>query len=129
MTALTKPELEEFRKLLLTLQARVRGDVLDLTEHSIGSESAESRSPSHPAELGSENFEQDFALDLIRNEEEFLDDIETALGKIGAGTYGICEGCLSLDVPAKKALINKARLKAVPWTRNCVECERLREER
>lgn len=127
MTALTKVELGEFRKLLEMLQARVRGDVSDIAGHAFDHDDSESRSPTHPAELGSENFEQEVALDLIRNEEEFLNDITDALEKIKAGTFGVCEGCLSKGVTEKKALINKARLKAVPWTRNCVDCERYRE--
>ena len=79
------------------------------------------------AELGSENYEQDFALDLIRNEQETLGEIAAALGRIEDGTYGQCEGCREEGVSGRKSLIPKTRLKAIPWARNCVECERKRE--
>ncbi len=37
--------------------------------------------------------------------------IEEALGRIRAGTFGVCEAC--------KGTISKARLEGVPWTRHC----------
>lgn len=127
MTELTKAELTEFRAKLREVQARIKGDVRDLTAETLGSDKTESRTPTHPAELGSEAYEQDFSLAMIRNEEEVLEDLALALKKIDAGTYGQCERCIEDGKTAKKALIPKARLKAIPWARNCVECERKRE--
>ncbi len=127
MTELTKTELNDFRALLREVQARIKGDVRDLTAETLGGDKSESRTPTHPAELGSEAYEQDFSLSLIRNEEEVLGDVAVALKKIDAGTYGHCERCVEEGKTAKKSLIPKARLKAIPWARNCVECERKRE--
>lgn len=127
MTELTKVELNEYRSKLREIQARIKGDVRDLTEETLGSDKSESRTPTHPAELGSEAYEQDFSLSLIRNEEEVLAEVALALKKIDAGTFGQCERCLEEGKTAKKALIPKARLKAIPWAKNCVECERKRE--
>ncbi len=45
---------------------------------------------------------------------ETLDEVERALVKLDAGTYGTCEGC-------GKA-INAARLEAMPAARTCIEC-------
>lgn len=126
MAALTKAELGEFRKQLESIQARIRGDVRDLADGAFDRDAGESRSPTHPAELGSENFEQDFALNLISNEQDILADIADALDKIENGSYGLCEGC-QVEGSTKKSYIPKARLKAIPWTRNCVECERRKE--
>ena len=44
-----------------------------------------------------------------------IDDIDHALAKIEAGTYGLCEGC-GQPIP-------RARLKALPQARMCVTCK------
>ncbi|MGZ0162911.1 MAG: hypothetical protein ACKVII_03275, partial [Planctomycetales bacterium] len=76
--ALSKTELAQFRSRLLSISGRLRGDVDNITDGAFGREE-ESRSPTHPAELGSDNYEQDFALDLIHNEQETLKEISSAL--------------------------------------------------
>jgi DnaK suppressor protein len=123
---LSKVEFAQFKKQLLAISGRLRGDVDDITDGAFGREE-ESRTPTHPAELGSDNYEQDFALDLIRNEQETLKEISSALQRIGDETFGLCEGCTEEGKTGRKALIPKTRLKAIPWTRNCVQCERKRE--
>lgn len=125
--ALTKAEVTIYQRQLQMLSARLRGDVESIGEEAFGREDAESKSPTHMAELGSENYEQDFALDLIRNEQETLIEISAALGKVEKGTFGLCEGCLEEGKTERKSAIPKTRLKAIPWARNCVECERKRE--
>ena len=123
---LSKVEFAQFKKQLLAISGRLRGDVDDITDGAFGRE-AESRTPTHPAELGSDNYEQDFALDLIRNEQETLKEISSALKRIEDETFGLCEGCAEEGKTGRKALIPKTRLKAIPWARNCVQCERKRE--
>lgn len=125
--ALTKAEIKTFRERLQGLRARLRGDVEDIRDGAFGGDDAESRTPTHPAELGSDNYEQDFALDLIRNEQETLGEIAVALKKCDEGTFGLCEGCLEDGRTQKQAAIPKTRLKEIPWARNCVECQRKAE--
>lgn len=126
-----KPELIEFRDLLEGLQRRLRGDVTQLTSEALGIDregnNTESKSPTHMAELGSDTFEQDFALSLVANEQETLEEIAAALVRIKDGTYGLCEGCIKEEKSATQSAIPKARLRAIPYARNCVECERKRE--
>lgn len=128
MAQMKKAELQEFKELLEDLQARLRGDVRQLTTEALGSDrqdaGAESKSPTHMAELGSEAFEQDFALSLVVNQQETLGEIAAALVKIKDGTYGLCEQCLKDEKPAAQAVIKRERLRAIPYARNCVECER-----
>lgn len=130
---LKKTEIAEFKALLENLQARLRGDVQQLTTEALGTDredgGTESKSPTHMAELGSETFEQDFALSLVVNQQETLAEIKVALEKIKDGTYGLCEVCLKEGKTAAHSLIRKERLKAIPYARNCVECERKRSTR
>jgi DnaK suppressor protein len=124
--AFSKTELAQFRKQLLSISARLRGDVDNIADGAFGRED-ESRTPTHPAELGSDNYEQDFALDLIHNEQETLKEISSALKRIEDESFGLCEVCTEEGKTGRKALIPKTRLKAIPWARNCVGCERKRE--
>ena len=92
---LKKTELEEFKRLLLALRARIRGDVKHLTDEALNhnESGSESKSPTHLAELGTETYEQDFALRRVENEQEVLEEIEEALHRIEDESYGICTGC------------------------------------
>jgi DnaK suppressor protein len=122
-------DLEEFRKLLLALRSRVRGDVVQMTNEALdrGGEGGESKSPTHLAELGTENYEQDFALRRVENEQELLAEIDQALERIDQGNYGLCQSCQEQGLSATKSMIKKERLRVIPYARNCIECERKRE--
>jgi DnaK suppressor protein len=114
-------ELEEFKALLLDLQARVRGDVDTLSSGALGSE-FDSKSPTHMAELGTETYEQDFSLRVMEGDQEVLKEIRAALKRIDNGTYGLCEGCQSEGKTSAKSVIPKMRLKVIPYARHCVSC-------
>jgi DnaK suppressor protein len=122
-------ELQEFQRLLKALRSRVRGDVEQMTHEALdrNGDGSESKSPTHLAELGTETYEQDFALRRVENEQELLEEIDEALHRIDRGTYGLCAACLEAGHTPAKSVIPKARLKVIPYARNCVECERKRE--
>jgi len=77
--------------------------------------------PIHMAELGSDNFEQEFTLSLMETEEDTLGLIDAALSRIEGGTYGRCTQC--------DGTIPKARLTAIPYTPVCIKCAEAREHR
>src|SRR5690606_4712516 len=118
---LKSKDVEQFRELLLNLQARLRGDVLTLSTGALGS-SADSKSPTHMAELGTETYEQDFSLRVMESDQEVLKEIRVALKKLDDGTYGTCESCAEQGNPPSKCLIPKTRLKVLPHARYCVSC-------
>lgn len=130
VSGMKKADLDEFRRFLVLLRARIRGDVQTLTDGAleIHGMQGDSRSPTHLADLGTDAYEQDFALRRVENEQEVLDEIESALERVDNGTFGQCEGCLAEGKSPSKAIIPKARLRALPYARNCVECERKREQ-
>src|SRR6266481_1269105 len=118
---MTKTDLETFRQSLLNLRARLSGNLSHLAEEALRSTGGESsgglsNTPIHMADLGTDNFEQEFTLSLIENEEDRLKEINSALDRIDQGNFGKCEEC--------QKPIPKARLQAVPYTRHCVECAR-----
>ncbi|MCA9053469.1 MAG: TraR/DksA C4-type zinc finger protein [Planctomycetaceae bacterium] len=119
---LTKKDLEQFRALLIDLRARLRGDVKHLSDGALD-DVGDSKSPTHMAELGTDAYERDFALSLMENDQETLNEITLALKRIDDGTFGLCEACLAEGKSPTKAAIPKTRLKAIPHARNCVECQ------
>ena len=118
---MTKADLDSYRELLVSLRSRLNGDVTHLTDEALRSTGGEasgslSNAPLHMADLGTDNFEQEFTLSLLQNQEQALDEIREALRRIERGTFGQCEEC--------HQPIPKARLQALPYTRHCVECAR-----
>lgn len=131
LTMAKKSELSEYRDRLLALQARIRGDVAQLTDEALdtGSGGGDSKSPTHLAELGTQTWEQDFSLRVVESDQEVLHEITAALKRIADGTFGQCEMCTEEGKTPAKSAINKTRLQAIPYARNCIECERKREEK
>lgn len=126
MSSALKPEdLAAFRQLLQDIRARLRGDLDQMTHEALrGSNSEDSNlqnAPIHLDDVGSENYDQEFTLSLIENEQETLEQIHDALRKIDAGSYGRCEEC--------EGPIAKPRLQALPYTRYCINCAREMESR
>ncbi len=127
---LTPEELQRFRQTLLMLQARIQGDVEQVEEEAFStSEGSDHGSPNHLAELGSDAWEVDFSMRIVENDEMLLTEIAEAINRIDSGTFGLCQMCLESGVEEKKAAIPKSRLKAIPYARNCIDCERRREQR
>jgi len=114
-----KADLKIYRERLLALRARLRGDVSQLADATLKKNRMEangdlSSMPIHMADIGSDNFEQEFTLSLMQSEEGTLERIEAALERIEDGVYGDCEEC--------GAKIPRARLSAVPYATMCVKC-------
>jgi DnaK suppressor protein len=117
---MTKPEMENYRETLQALSARMRGDATHLQNEALGANGAKaggaSRAPVDMADVATDNFEQEFTLTLLKNQEQVLGEIAEALERIRQGTFGCCEEC---EKP-----IAKPRLQALPYTRHCVACAR-----
>ena len=116
---MNRAELGVYKQRLLELRARLRGDVTQLADAALKkSRSAAngdlSSMPIHMADIGSDNFEQEFTLSLMENEDAALGKIEASLERIEEGTYGDCEEC--------GAKIPKTRLNAIPYATLCVKC-------
>ncbi len=114
-----KVETKVYREKLLELRARLRGDVSQMADATLKKRRTEangdlSSMPIHMADIGSDNFEQEFTLSLMQSEGVTLEQIEAALERIEDGTYAHCEEC--------GARIPKTRLNAIPYATMCVKC-------
>ncbi len=119
--SLKKEDLESYRDALQDLRSRLRGDLDQMTDEAlrrnlVDGSSNLSNVPLHMADVGTENYDQEFTLGLIQNEQSTLELINEALGRLQKGEYGICGEC---GEP-----IAKPRLTAIPYTRHCIQCAR-----
>ena len=122
---MTAKEKKEFRKQLLDMGKRLRGEVANLEHAALRAAGGEasgglSNAPLHPADLGSDTFEQEVSLSLLENENQQLEEIGAALERIDQGTFGKCEEC--------GGKISVERLRAIPYARLCIECARGAEQ-
>ena len=125
-SVLKNEELESFRTALLGLRSRLRGDLDQMTDEALRRDQPDSSGnlsnvPLHMADVGTENYDQEFTLALIENEQGTLELVIEALDRLNHGKYGRCVEC---GEP-----ISKPRLQALPYTRHCIQCARDLESR
>lgn len=114
-------ETAPFGMLLKAKQRLLSGDISHMEDEALkrGKQENASQDISSFADLGTDNFEQEFTIGLIENEEDALREIAMALERIEEGSFGLCETC------GKR--VSKERLRVIPYTRFCIECQRKTE--
>ena len=118
---LSPAKIGKFKALLLAKRNELLGNVSSMEIEALRRESSDlSKLPIHMADLGTDNYDQEFTLGLVDSERKLVKKIDEALGRIANGTYGICEG--------NGNPISKARLEAIPWARYSVEYASLLEK-
>ena len=122
---LTAADIKHFRQLLLDKRKEILVNVNEMEDEALKKSRLDasgdlSSMPIHMADIGTDNYEQEFALELRESEIKLLREIDDALGRIESRAYGVCEGT--------GERIPKARLEAQPWARYCVEYARMLEQ-
>ena len=117
-TPLTAEEIEHFKQMLLEKRQEILSSVQEIEDEALKKSRLDasgdlSSMPIHMADLGTDNFQQEFSLELMDGERKLLTEIDDALTRIEEGTYGICQGS-GKQIP-------RARLEAQPWARYSVE--------
>jgi len=120
-TRLNDKQLAEFKQKLLEKRRMLTGDVRNLTLDAFRRDGTGelSNMPIHMADIGSDNWEQEFTLGLIENEQQLVREIDNALARIEDRSYGVCV--------ATGKHIGIARLRAKPWAKYCIEYARQQE--
>jgi DnaK suppressor protein len=122
---MTQLDTERFRTILVEERQRVLDAISYLHEETPGSLADETEEivgsvDNHLAETASATLDREIDYTLEENSEHVLAEIEAALERIEAGTYGTCRTC---GQP-----IAEERLEAIPYATQCIDCKR-REER
>ncbi len=114
-------ELAEVRAELEAQATALRGEIdrAELASEKLKRDQSTEGSGDE-ADAGSKTFEREHEMSLANNSRDLLVQVERALGRLHAGTYGRCEECGN-PIP-------KARLQAFPRATLCVTCKQ-REER
>ncbi|MEM9019593.1 MAG: TraR/DksA C4-type zinc finger protein [Planctomycetota bacterium] len=120
-TGLSRKDMNYFKALLKEKLIEIVGNIRGMETTRSDALSDIAHMPLHMADVGSDNFEQEFTLGLMEWERKIFADIKDALMRIEEGIYGVC---LDSGRP-----INRARLEAKPWAKYCIEVARLREKR
>jgi len=118
-------DTKHFKEILMEKRREILRNVTEFEDEALRKSRMDatgdlSSMPIHMADLGTDNYEQEFALGLMDSERKLLREIDNALVRLENKTYGICEGT---GKP-----ISKARLEAQPWARYCVEYARMLEQ-
>ncbi|MCX8082292.1 MAG: TraR/DksA family transcriptional regulator [bacterium] len=114
---MNKKEKKYYIELLNREKERIFKNLGYLRE---GIESGEKGIPTHIADYGTDEFEKGLGIDISDEERKILENINLAIEKIEKNIYGICEKC------GKKIAIS--RLKAIPYARYCIKCQREKEK-
>ena len=109
---------EQLKAALLTEQSALTAEVEQL--NSIIKEEGVGYS-THPADDGTNAFDQARDLAVQVNAEQMLKLVNDALGRFELGTYGLCLDC--------GQEIDAARLEAIPYAPLCLSCQSKRERR
>src|SRR5262249_39998695 len=116
---LSHVELIEYQRRLLGMMSRLQRRLTHLRDEAAQVACGEAPDeiaapPLDFADQGSHEFEVAVTLGLADNEQHLLEEIDAALERIEAGTFGRCERC---GQP-----ISKERLRALPYSCHCVHC-------
>jgi DnaK suppressor protein len=121
----TSIDMNQFRTMLLVERERVQKAIANLRDDHPGSLDDEveevATNDNHLAETASATLGREIDYTLGENSEQVLTEIDAALERIGAGTYGTCAKCGGEIAPE--------RLEAHPWASLCIEDARLAEQR
>lgn len=108
---------EPLRKKLVEHQQQI----LSLYEHDlrVGQEASD-EGTEDIVDRANNSYNREFMFALSDTERQTLVEIERALERLDSGDYGSCANC--------STEIAKARLRAVPWARYCIDCQELVEQ-
>ncbi len=117
MAVLEQAQLDELRHRLEQERAQLQEDTdtLEANEIAAGTkyDPEFSSEGNHPAESGSELFDQELSLAIDRGFGSELAQVERALAKLDEGTYGQCDVC-GKDIGLE-------RLQALPHATLCID--------
>ncbi|MGK5532901.1 TraR/DksA family transcriptional regulator [Streptomyces sp. URMC 129] len=118
----TAAEVADARAGLTAEADRLRGEI-SATEAALSGLMRDSGDGAgdDEADTGSKNVTREHEMALATNAREMLYQTERALGRLEAGTYGLCETCAHP--------IGKARMQVFPRATLCVDCKQKQERR
>jgi len=112
-----KTQIDELKSILLNRKETILNNVRNSRENIDQLKAQDISDELDYADFISDSFKEGMIANHQLNE---LNQIEDALKKINAGTYGICDMC-GVNIPI-------GRLKAKPFAKFCTECRTVYEQ-
>ncbi|MEX0952589.1 MAG: TraR/DksA C4-type zinc finger protein [Nitriliruptoraceae bacterium] len=112
----TKTQLRKVRALLEEERAQLLEQVAELDAEADVKNWRDAGFDDDPADSGSASFERETAQSLSIHARSLLEQIDDAVRRIDAGTYGPCVRC--------GTMIEPERLEALPYATLCMDCKR-----
>jgi DnaK suppressor protein len=106
----SEKDMQTFHRELMALRDRLAGQVGKMRQAALRRDDEV-----NPEEDGTDAFDRLFTLERAGSDQEIIFRINESLQAIAEKTYGICECC--------GGLIEKPRLQALPFAKNCVTCQ------
>ena len=122
---LNKKELLEYKKVITKRKNEILDAIERISEDTLKKSQKDASGDIsgytfHMADVATDNYDREFSLGLASNDRQSLYELDDALKRIEEGTFGVCEEC--------KTVLTKARLKALPYARLCLNCQQKREK-
>jgi len=100
------------RKKLIEHQEQI----MNLYEHDLKvGQRASDEGTEDIVDRANNSYNREFMFALSDTERQILIEIDDALQRMDSGTYGSCAHC--------STEITKARLRALPWAKYCIDCQ------
>jgi RNA polymerase-binding protein DksA len=122
--AVEKNKLESFEKKLIKEKERLLEELRKIHDENAEASAAQETSgdqnfEDHMGDAATVMFDRERDFSLEQNLQDLLAQVEAALRRVEAGTYGICVRC--------GRPIGEARLRAIPYTDLCIEDKKKEE--
>lgn len=119
-------ELKKYKALLLKERETIGSGISHIAQEALKTSQRDASGDLsgysfHMADIASDNYDREFSLGRVSDEQNLLYSIDEALKRIEDGTYGSCSQC------AKQ--ISKKRLGALPHTDLCIDCQTKNESK
>ena len=115
----TMPEgrTERLRQLLVVRRQEIQRQIDELlAQHRADQTQLREESVADTEDLSTRDSVSHQQLSILEVRNQMRLQVEAALQRLDEGTYGICEDC--------QQPINEERLKAMPFARRCIDCQR-----
>ncbi len=108
---------ERLRQLLLARRQEIQRQIDELlAQHRSDQTQLREESVADTEDLSTRDSESHQQLSILEVRNQMRLQVEAALQRLDEGTYGLCEDC--------RQPINEERLKARPFARRCIDCQR-----
>ena len=107
-----------------TLRARLleqRQEIVNMYNQDVRAGQESTDEPTEDiVDRANNSYNRELMFSISDSERQLLLQIEDAINRMNAGTYGRCTNCGNT--------IHPLRLEAVPWARFCIDCQELAEK-